>query len=153
MAVPTAHYSPYDRFKYWGEEDACRMRQNAVNSCSLVIALNVTIAISRAFHRQPANHAQRDARDGKPQYRPLQHRRDGAYPPHTTGFYEFTGDPADMGRFRTPSLRNVAATAPYFHDGSAETLEDVLALDARKHPKLQETDTHAIEKQTRRPSL
>ncbi|MBU2890126.1 hypothetical protein KO492_10515 [Celeribacter halophilus] len=77
----------------------------------------------------------------------------GAYPPHATGFYEFTGDPADMGRFLTPSLRNVAATAPYFHDGSAETLEDVLALDARKHPKLQETDTHAVEKQTRRPSL
>lgn len=32
----------------------------------------------------------------------------------------------DMGRFRAPSLRNVEVTAPYFHDGSAATLDDVL---------------------------
>lgn len=31
-----------------------------------------------------------------------------------------------MGRFRPPTLRNVAVTAPYFHDGSAATLDDVL---------------------------
>jgi len=37
-----------------------------------------------------------------------------------------TGDPADLGRFRTPTLRNVALTAPYFHDGSARTLADVV---------------------------
>lgn len=51
----------------------------------------------------------------------------GAYPAQAVGFMEFTGHPADMGRFRTPSLRNVAATAPYFHDGSAATLEEALA--------------------------
>jgi cytochrome c peroxidase len=32
----------------------------------------------------------------------------------------------DLGSFRTPSLRNVALTAPYFHDGSAKTLADVV---------------------------
>ncbi|MEP7271822.1 MAG: cytochrome c peroxidase [Acidobacteriota bacterium] len=32
----------------------------------------------------------------------------------------------DLGSFRTPSLRNVALTAPYFHNGSAKTLEDVV---------------------------
>ncbi|MEM6671430.1 MAG: cytochrome c peroxidase [Planctomycetota bacterium] len=32
----------------------------------------------------------------------------------------------DQGRFRTPTLRNVALTAPYFHDGSAITLRDVV---------------------------
>ena len=31
-----------------------------------------------------------------------------------------------MGKFRTPSLRNVALTAPYMHDGSIATLEDVI---------------------------
>jgi cytochrome c peroxidase len=38
-------------------------------------------------------------------------------------------DPADestKGQFRTPSLLNVAETGPYFHNGSARTLEDVL---------------------------
>ena len=32
----------------------------------------------------------------------------------------------DLGAYRTPSLRNVALTAPYFHDGSAKTLADVV---------------------------
>ena len=31
-----------------------------------------------------------------------------------------------MGRFRAPSLRNVEVTGPYMHDGSIETLEEVL---------------------------
>jgi cytochrome c peroxidase len=35
-----------------------------------------------------------------------------------------------MGRFRVPSLRNVAVTAPYLHDGSAATLAGVLAIHA-----------------------
>lgn len=44
------------------------------------------------------------------------------------GRYEVTGDAEDWGRFRTPTLRNVALTAPYFHDGSAATLADVIEL-------------------------
>ncbi len=50
----------------------------------------------------------------------------GAYPEPNRGLLEITGKPADMGRFRVPTLRNVAVTAPYFHDGSAATLSDVL---------------------------
>ncbi|MFO0597960.1 MAG: cytochrome c peroxidase [Myxococcaceae bacterium] len=45
----------------------------------------------------------------------------------------------DLGKFKVPSLRNVALTAPYFHDGSAATLEDAIALMAKggnKNPKL-----------------
>lgn len=37
-----------------------------------------------------------------------------------------TGRPEDRGRFRTPSLRDVAGTAPYMHDGSMATLEEVV---------------------------
>ena len=50
----------------------------------------------------------------------------GAYPARGIGLAEFTGRPEDMGRFRTPSLRNVALTAPYMHDGSIATLREVL---------------------------
>ncbi len=42
------------------------------------------------------------------------------------GRYEITGDPADSWRYRTPSLRNVALSAPYMHDGSLATLRDVV---------------------------
>ena len=34
----------------------------------------------------------------------------------------------DLGKFKTPTLRNVTLTAPYMHDGSLETLEDVIAF-------------------------
>lgn len=50
----------------------------------------------------------------------------GAYPKESPGIVEHTGDPADAGRIRTPSLRNVAVTAPYMHDGSIPTLHEVL---------------------------
>ncbi|WP_157092279.1 methanobactin export MATE transporter MbnM [Thioalkalivibrio nitratireducens] len=50
----------------------------------------------------------------------------GGYPEPNTGVHEITGRPGDMGRFRAPSLRNVALTAPYMHDGSIETLEEVI---------------------------
>jgi cytochrome c peroxidase len=55
------------------------------------------------------------------------------------GRFEVTQQPADMWRFRTPSLRNVAVTAPYMHDGSLRTLEDVVRFYARggvSHPGL-----------------
>ncbi len=42
------------------------------------------------------------------------------------GRFEITLDPADLHRFKTPSLRNVALTAPYMHDGSFSTLEEVV---------------------------
>lgn len=50
----------------------------------------------------------------------------GAYPAPNRGVYEITGNPDDMGAFRAQSLRNVAVTAPYMHDGSIATLEEVL---------------------------
>jgi cytochrome c peroxidase len=37
-----------------------------------------------------------------------------------------TGDPADKGKFKTPSLRNIAVTAPYMHDGRFASLEEVV---------------------------
>ena len=50
----------------------------------------------------------------------------GAYPPDNTGLMASTGRPQDMGRFKPPTLRNIAVTAPYMHDGSIATLSEVL---------------------------
>ncbi|MGH1392611.1 MAG: MbnH family di-heme enzyme [Trichormus sp.] len=50
----------------------------------------------------------------------------GAYPANNTGVYEITTKPSDMGRFKAPTLRNIALTAPYMHDGSIPTLEAVI---------------------------
>ncbi|MCB9655735.1 MAG: di-heme enzyme, partial [Deltaproteobacteria bacterium] len=45
-----------------------------------------------------------------------------------TGVYAVTQRAEDMGRFRAPTLRNIAVTAPYMHDGSVATLEDVVRI-------------------------
>lgn len=50
----------------------------------------------------------------------------GAFPAASPGIYELTRDPADMGKFKAPTLRNIAVTAPYMHDGSIATLSAVL---------------------------
>lgn len=42
------------------------------------------------------------------------------------GREEITLDPADRGKFKVPSLRNIEYTDPYMHDGSISTLEEVL---------------------------
>lgn len=55
---------------------------------------------------------------------------EGGYPLDNTGLYEITRRPEDMGRFRAPTLRNVALTAPYMHDGSVATLEEVVDIYA-----------------------
>lgn len=50
----------------------------------------------------------------------------GSYPDNNTGVYEITHRQEDMGRFKAPTLRNIALTAPYMHDGSIATLEEVI---------------------------
>jgi cytochrome c peroxidase len=47
------------------------------------------------------------------------------------GRFAITGVEADRHVFRVPSLRNVAATAPYLHDGSAATLDEAVAIMGR----------------------
>jgi cytochrome c peroxidase len=49
-----------------------------------------------------------------------------SYPAPNVGIFEFTKAPGDVGKFKAPTLRNIAVTAPYMHDGSIATLEGVL---------------------------
>ncbi len=49
-----------------------------------------------------------------------------SYPAPNVGIYEYTRLAADVGKFKAPTLRNIAVTAPYMHDGSIATLEGVL---------------------------
>lgn len=50
----------------------------------------------------------------------------GGYPARNLGLAEHTEEESDIGRFKAPTLRNIAVTAPYMHDGSIATLEEVL---------------------------
>jgi cytochrome c peroxidase len=66
--------------------------------------------------------------------------------PVDLGRFLLTQVPRDREVFRVPSLRNVALTAPYFHDGRAPTLEAAVAIMARVQlgRTLSQEDTHAI---------
>jgi cytochrome c peroxidase len=50
----------------------------------------------------------------------------GSYPGRNTGVHDVTGQDTDMGKYKAPTLRNIALTAPYMHDGSIADLSGVL---------------------------
>jgi len=70
---------------------------------------------------------------GKPR-RPAEFHNTGLYnvagpfsfPAGNLGLYEHTKNAGDVGRFKAPTLRNIALTAPYMHDGSIATLGEVV---------------------------
>jgi cytochrome c peroxidase len=50
----------------------------------------------------------------------------GDQPDPDPGRFEVTKDPMDWGTFKTPTLRDIARTAPYMHDGSLKSLDEVV---------------------------
>ena len=119
--------SPYDRYKYAG--DASAMSEAALRGeqlffdhrfecyhCHLGVMFTDNLQTARSPFVETAFHNNGLYNIGGT----------GAYPPGAEGLAEFTGRDEDIGRFRTPSLRNVAVTAPYMHDGSIETLREVI---------------------------
>ena len=71
----------------------------------------------------------------------------GAYPIDDQGLIEVTLQPGDMGKFRAPTLRNVEVSAPYMHDGSLATLDDVIefyAAGGRGHGTVNPLKSHFL---------
>ena len=119
--------SPYDKYRFGGDTNAispaAKRGEKLFNSEDLECfhchgGINFTDSVMHeklafqeiAFHNTGLYNI-----DGK-----------GAYPANNTGVYEITSKPTDMGRFKAPTLRNIALTAPYMHDGSIATLEEVI---------------------------
>ncbi len=120
--------SDYDRYKYSGESSA--MSASALRGEALFFS-----ETAECYHcHQGFNFTDtlQTARSGFAEvafYNTGLYNLDGqgAYPAGGQGLKTFTDKASDMGKFRTQSLRNVGVTAPYFHDGSAATLDDVIA--------------------------
>lgn len=120
--------SPYDRYRYEGESNAisaaakrgeklfnserteCFHCHSGINFSDSIQHENLAFT-ETAFHNTGLYNI-----DGE-----------GSYPPDSIGIKEITQETKDMGRFKAPSLRNIALTAPYMHDGSVETLRDAIA--------------------------
>ncbi len=119
--------SAYDRFVFGGEREAMSAAARRGMRLFFSEALRCFRCHAGITFSGPIAH--REA----PVAEPLFHNTGlynlgglGLYPEHDPGLIAKTGRPEDMGRFRAPTLRNVELTAPYFHDGSAATLAEVL---------------------------
>jgi cytochrome c peroxidase len=80
-------------------------------------------ALSRSAIGAAANRSSSEALHHGSSARSALEKQEGAA---ELGRFLVSEDALDVGAFRTPSLRNVELTAPYFHDGSAATLTDVV---------------------------
>lgn len=136
--------SRFDRWHFGGETDAmdaleqrgfALFRQHGCDRCH-TIAADHALFTDRAFHNVGVQQRS-DARNARAvefelipglaaRLTPLELRRIGVDDAPDLGRFEVTGRAADRGAFRTPSLRSVALTAPYMHDGSFATLEEVI---------------------------
>jgi cytochrome c peroxidase len=68
------------------------------------------------------------------------------------GRAEFTEDESDVGKFKTPTLRGVAFTAPYMHDGSSATLEESWRTTAAARTASRPRRAHPTPRHLRRRS-
>ncbi len=128
----TSMRSPYDRYVYGGEQDA--MSDAALRGMELFFSERMECHhCHNGFAFTISTRYEGQAFSQKNFQNTGQYNLDGmgAYPANNTGLFEHTGNPFDMGRFRPPSLRNVALTPPYGHDGSVATLEEVIDIYAR----------------------
>ncbi|MBC7660904.1 MAG: di-heme enzyme [Chitinophagaceae bacterium] len=66
----------------------------------------------------------------------------GKFPAPNRGLFEATGKTSDMGRFRAPTLRNIAKTAPYMHDGSVKDLSAVVDFYAAGGRNIETGELH-----------
>ena len=131
--------SPYDRYRYGGERNAISDAAKRGEVLFFTDALAGCYRCHGGFNFS-------DAVDyaGRPPT-PLEFHNDGlynlpglfSYPPPNLGIYDYTHRPEDVGKFKAPTLRNVALTGPYMHDGSLPTLEAVIdhyAAGGRHNP-------------------
>jgi len=119
--------SPYDRYKYGDDKSAISLAAQRGERLFRSGKMSCYKCHGSLYFTDNVKHARLDV--------PEQHFHNtglynengkGTYPPGHAGLAEFTGRDDDTGKFRTPSLRNVSLTAPYMHDGSIATLEDVI---------------------------
>jgi cytochrome c peroxidase len=122
-----SHGSPYDRYAYGGQPDA--LSESALRGRDLFFSEKL-----ECFHCHGGfNFSDSVSHEGTVFDETMFHNTGlynlggtGDYPPENGGLFELTGLLSDRGKFRAPTLRNIAVTAPYMHDGSVATLDEVL---------------------------
>jgi len=113
--------SPFDRYYYGGDKKA--MSPSAIRGLEFFLNPSLKAANCVSCHRIDAKFSTFTE--------PRFHNTGVAFDPGTKQIRDmgrslFTTLPRQVGAFRTMTLRNIALTAPYMHDGSMKTLEEVI---------------------------
>lgn len=118
--------SPFDRYAYYGEDGA--LTQSQVRGMNLFMSERLECAHCHAGF----NFSQFVTHESAAVSERAFHIT-GLYPQSETyisgadyGLFAVTGQPADQDRFKAPTLRNIERSAPYMHDGSLATLNEVI---------------------------
>lgn len=134
--------SPFDRYLFGGEKDAMSdaairgleifRNQGRCVSCHLIEQTQALFSDSRfhmigvAAHRMPKDLDELSAAVEEVKEKGTDVAVLGNPRTESLGRYAVSRELPDMGAFKTPTLRNVEVTAPYMHDGSLESLEEVV---------------------------
>jgi cytochrome c peroxidase len=127
----TSFNSAFDRYAYQGDDQA--LSASAIRGMDLFFSERLEcFHCHGGFNFTQSSQHQNQRLDLRPFHNTGLYNDDGqgAYPPGDQGLIEVTLQDHDMGHFRAPTLRNVAQTAPYMHDGSLATLEEVIVFYA-----------------------
>lgn len=124
-------HSPYDEFTYNGNKAA--LNKSALRGMVLFNSAELK-----------CNQCHGGINFNEPSFKPAPYVNSGFFPDTILhrGLAAKTGNAADVGKYKIPTLRNLAFTSPYLHDGSVESLQEVIGLfekgnlstDKNKHP-------------------
>jgi cytochrome c peroxidase len=133
--------SPFDRYYYGGDKSA--LSESAVRGLHLFLEGNLDSPNCAGCHKI----GEQFATFTEPRF----HNTGVAWQPEKRTFsdlgrFRVSGDEKERGAFKVPTLRNIALTAPYMHDGSIATLEEVVDFyfqGGRNNPQLSGVMPHA----------
>ena len=123
----TSLNSPFDRYAYYGDDQA--LSPSALRGMNLFFSEKFECHHCHGgFNFTQSTSHESQLIDRRPFHNTGLYNTEGnfSYPKEDLGLYEISLNKADVGRFRAPTLRNIAVTAPYMHDGSIATLAEVI---------------------------
>jgi cytochrome c peroxidase len=129
--------SPFDRYAYFSDDTA--LTEGQVRGMNLFMSERLECAHCHAGFNfsQFVTHESAAVVERAFHVTALHPYSEGYVSGADYGLFAVTGQPDDRDRFKAPTLRNVARSAPYMHDGSLATLGDVIdfyASGGREHP-------------------
>lgn len=126
--------SPFDRYAYHGDDNA--MSESAIRGMNLFFSERLECHHCHGgFNFTQSTGHEQQLIDRRPfhntgLYNVINDKGEEGYPDKDRGLAEVSLMHKDNGLFRAPTLRNIAKTAPYMHDGSVESLSDVIDIYA-----------------------